>query len=376
MTTTFDIYNSAFIYLRTYIMIALSNKRQGCKHIQTCNCLGCTLDSYHFLANFITDIGKQLVFQGIKFIFSAKDHIFKVFQLLGNITLCICKSLFTDVVLRHQFFKRIGYLKGIAEYTVIFNLQGFDSGTLTFLCFQLCKPFFSICAGTAEFIHIFVKAFTNNASILLGKGRFIYNGVLDQICNIFKTVHVLVDFFQNRCLKVLENLFNIRNHFQRGRKCYHISWICRLKADAADQTLQVIHWIEIFPDLIAEHRFLIQLFKSFQSAIDLFCIDQWLFHKGAKSTGTHGCFSLIQYPEKRTSFLLFTEGLHQLQISSAGAVNQHITLCRIRTDGSHLRKCSLLRFLKIQKQRSGSYDSTVIIADSKAFQIGYVKMFP
>ena len=182
-----------------------------------------------------------------------------------------------------------------------------------------------------------------------GKGRFIYNGVLDQICNIFKTVHVL-RFLSESVPEKLENLFNIRNHFQRGRKCYHISWICRLKADAADQTLQVIHWIEIFPDLIAEHRFLIQLFKSFQSAIDLFCIDRWLlFHKGSEGVrGTHGCFSLIQYPEKRTSFLLFTEGLHQLQISSAGAVNQHITLCRIRTDGSHLRKCSLLRFLKIK----------------------------
>ena len=328
-------------------MIALSNKRQGCKHIQTCNCLGCTLDSYHFLANFITDIGKQLVFQGIKFIFSAKDHIFKVFQLLGNITFCICKSLFTDVVLRHQFFKRIGYLKGIAEYTVIFDLQGFDSGTLTFLCFQLCKPFFSICAGTAEFIHIFVKAFTNNASILLGKGRFIYNGVLDQICNIFKTVHVLVDFFQNRCLKVLENLFNIRNHFQRGRKCYHISWICRLKADAADQTLQVIHWIEIFPDLIAEHRFLIQLFKSFQSAIDLFCIDQWLFHITAESSGSHCCFCLIQYPEKRTSFLFLSQGFHKFQISAAGNIQQHEIPCCVIFQGGNMAQIVFLRFIQI-----------------------------
>ena len=95
--------------------------------------------------------------------------------------------------------------------------------------------------------------------------------------------------------------------------------------------------------------------------ICVFSLDSWYFddelcrrtlkdhfHVGSlESSGSHCCFCLIQYPEKRTSFLFLSQGFHKFQISAAGTVDKHIFLCCIRTDSCHMGQGCLLGFFQI-----------------------------
>ena len=81
-----------------------------------------------------------------------QDQIFQFLELLGNIPLRIGKCLLTNVIIRDKILERVCDFQRIPEYAVIFYLQIFDSGALFFPHFQLRQPFFSVCAGTTEFI--------------------------------------------------------------------------------------------------------------------------------------------------------------------------------------------------------------------------------
>ena len=85
-------------------------------------------------------------------------------------------------------------------------------------------------------------------------------------------------------------------HFQRRGKSHHISGIGRLIIDPADQTFQVVHRIQILPDLVPENRILIQLFQSLQPVVDLVRIDKRLLYIGTEGSRSHGGFCFIQHP--------------------------------------------------------------------------------
>ncbi len=160
--------------------------------------------------------------------------------------------------------------------------------------------------------------------------------------------------------------------FPKRSKCYQISWICRFIADAADQTFQVITGIQIFPNLITKHR----IFFSSSSASSLrliFFIDQGCSTKVRRYVHPWQ-FCLIQNPEKRTSFLLFTYCLHSSRFRLLELSISIYFPADIWADGSHLGKCSFLRLLQIQKQCTAALMTTVIISNSKPFKILYVKM--
>ena len=132
-----DINEAGLIDLGPDKVIPLCNQCKGSKNIQSSYCLCSTLDTDNLSSNLITDTGKQFKFQRIKLILSSKDQIFQIFQFLSDITLCIGKGLFADIVLRHEILEGVGNFQGIAEYTVIFDLQALNTGTFPLSCFQL-----------------------------------------------------------------------------------------------------------------------------------------------------------------------------------------------------------------------------------------------
>ena len=144
MTTIFDIQNTIFINLRSYKIVSFCHKRKRGKHIQCCNRLGSFLDTYDFFANFVTDICKQFIFQRIQTIFSSKDQILKILQLLCNITFGIGQCLFANIIIRNLIFERIRHFQCITKYTTVFDLQCLNAGTFFFSCFQFSKPLFAI----------------------------------------------------------------------------------------------------------------------------------------------------------------------------------------------------------------------------------------
>ena len=79
MASVFNVNDPIFAYLGAHIIIPFCYKCKRCKNIQGGYSLGSTLDTYHFISNFIPYIRKQLVFQSIKLVLCTKDHIFQIF---------------------------------------------------------------------------------------------------------------------------------------------------------------------------------------------------------------------------------------------------------------------------------------------------------
>ena len=240
MTAVSDINEACLIDLWPDEIIPLGNQCKRSENIQCSHCFCSALDTDNFRSNLITDTGKQFKFQRIKLILSSKDQIFQIFQFLSDITLCIGKGLFADIILRHKIFESIGNFQRITKYTIVLDLQAFDTGTFPLSCLQLRKPFLSICPGTAEFIYIFIISFPDNATVFLGKRRIIGDRVPDQRGNVCQRIHIFVDLSKQWRFEFCQDLFYIRKHFQRRGKRNQISRISGFVTDTADQTFQII----------------------------------------------------------------------------------------------------------------------------------------
>ena len=278
MTSSLDIKDTGFIDLRSDKIILFRNKCKRGKNIQCSYCLGSLLNAQDLLSDFITDIRKQFILQCIQTIFCTKDQILQFFEFLRDIALCIGQCLFSHIIIRHLILEGICNLQRISEYTAVFDLKRFDPGTFLLTGFQLCQPLLAVCSGAAVFVNICMISFTDNAAVFLCQRRFIYDRTPDQICDVLKRIHILIDLLQDRCLKLTQDLTDKRDHCQRRSKCNHISRICGLIADPADQSLQIVDRIEIFSDLVTEHRLLCQFLYRRQSLPDFCGIDQRLLH--------------------------------------------------------------------------------------------------
>ena len=166
----------------------------------------------------------------------------------------------------------------------------------------------------------------------------------------------------------------MRKHFQRSFKCDQISGICGTVTDTAYQSFQIIYRIQVFPDFFSEHGQKVHFRNGIQPFINLFRINQRLFHKASEHAGSHGCFRFIQYPQKRAPLLLFSQSFYQFQISSAGTVNHHVLFCCIRSDFIHMHHGIFLGFQKITEQGTCSNDSGIIVIQPQPLQRRDFKM--
>ena len=135
-------------------------------------------------------------------------------------------------------------------------------------------------------------------------------------------------------------------------------------ADAGNQTLQIVNRLQIFPDLIPDHGFTVQFFDGILPLFNQFYIHQRLLYEASHHTGPHSCLCLVQHPEKRSPLLFLPKGLHQFQISPAGAVDQHEMVCHIGRDPAHMLQITLLGFFQINKQSSCRKNGGLIIPQS------------
>ena len=214
MTAVFNIDHTSGIDFRTDIIVSGRDQRHGRKHIQCCNGLRGLLDPDHLTADPVSHITEQLIFQRIQLILCSQDHILQLFQLLCDISLCIGKGLFADIIIRNKVFKGIGYLQRISEHTIEFDLQVLDPRTLPLLRLELGKPFFSVCTRTAEGIHILIVSRPDDTAFSLCQRRIFVNRRCDPFCDIRKVVHILIDTDKQRGMKFIQQLLDMRNHGQ------------------------------------------------------------------------------------------------------------------------------------------------------------------
>ena len=121
MTTAPDIDHTSGIDRRAHIIVPAGYQRKGRKYIQSCHGTSRLLNALYLGSYFISDLGKQHVFQRIQLILCSQDHILQFFQLRCDITLRIGQGLFSCIVIRHHFLKRIGHFQIITKYFIVFD---------------------------------------------------------------------------------------------------------------------------------------------------------------------------------------------------------------------------------------------------------------
>ena len=145
--------------------------------------------------------------------------------------------------------------------------------------------------------------------------------------------------------------------------------------DSGDQTLQIVNRLQIFPDLIPDHGFIVQFFDGILPLFNQFYIHQRLLHEASHHARAHGSLCLVQHPEKRTSLLFLPKRLHQFQISAAGAVDQHKMIRHIGSDPAHMLQITLLGLFQIDKQSSCRKNGSLIISQAQSFNGHDMEMF-
>ena len=157
-------------------------------------------------------------------------------------------------------------------------------------------------------------------------------------------------------------------------KCDQIPWVGGMIGDLAHQPLQVVDRRKILPDLFPGNGLLLELLYCVKALFDFFFCDQRLLDAFAQCTGAHGRFCFIKNPQKRPSFLFFSECLAKFQISARRAVQEHISSAVINGQIGDVGQILLLGFQQIFQQRSGSDHTAVIVGKPQSFQCTDMKM--
>ena len=179
---------------------------------------------------------------------------------------------------------------------------------------------------------------------------------------------------QQRSLEGIQKLFDIGEHLKGCLKCHQIPRIGGLVGDPADEPFQIVDRLKVFPDFVADHGLAVQLFHRLQTAVYLLLVDERLFHEAAQHSGAHGRLSLIQHPQERTPLLLLPQRLHQLQIPSGRAVQQHESVRKIWGDAGHLPHIGLLCLIEILEQSPRGDRPAAEIVQPQPLQRFTVKM--
>ena len=347
---------------------------QGAENVQRRNRLCGFLDSRDIFCYFVAYLAEQLILQTVKMFLRSQNGLFNLLQPVRSVPLRACQCLPSCVVIRNLILKRIGHLNAIAENLVILDPERTDSCFLTLLLLQIRQPLFSVFPGGPVLVHHLIVAVPDDPALLHRQWRILLDGIFHQLIQILQRIHVLSDILQKGSLKIREQLPDKRQHLERRLKCHQISGVGGLVGNPAGQTFQVVDRLQVFPDFVPVHRSLRQFLHGCQPVLNRCRLDQRLFNHTAQHSGSHCRFCPVQNAQKGAFFLLFPQGFHQLQVSAAGAVNQHVPVGKIRRQRGHLIHVVFLRLVQILEQRPGRDHTTGKIRHSQPGQGRGVKV--
>ena len=326
-------------------MVLLRHKGKGTEHVQSCNRLRRGLNALHLGGNFIPDLTEQVIFQGTELVLRVEDGILQLLQSGHGKPFRIGQRLLSGIVIGNQLQIGFGHLKIVTEHLIVFDFQIFDSRALPLRVFQLGKPGLSLRLGPAQVVHILVIALTDHAALTDGNGRLLLDGIPDQRAQIFQAVNLFLNPLVCRSRQISQHGFDGRQHLHGAAEGDQIPGIGRLIAHLAQQPLQIIDRIQVFPDLVTGKRVLTERLDRIQPLLHLRFFHQRLFEEGTHHSCAHGGLCLIKHPQKGASFVLLPQRLSQLQISSGGAVKKHEAVYQIGFNMGEMAERNLLRLI-------------------------------
>ena len=375
VTSLFNVNPPLAVQLWPDIPVMLRHIGQRAENVQRRDRLCGFLDSRDIFCYSVTHLAEQLILQTVKMFLRSQDGLFNLLQPVRGVPLRTCQCLSSCVVVRNLILKRIGHLDAVAEDLVVLDPQGADPCFLALLLLQIGQPLFSVLPRGAVLIHHLVVAVPDDPALLHRQRRILLDGIFHQLKQILQRIHILSDILQKSSLKIREQLPDKRKHLEGCLKRHQISGIGGLVGNPAGQSFQVIDRLQVLPDFIPVHRCLRKFLHGCQPVLDGCRLDQGLLDHTAQHSGSHGRFCPVKDAQKGTLFLLFPQGFHQLQVSAARTVNQHVPVGKIRRQRGHLVHVVFLRLVQILEQRTGGDHAAGKIRNSQPGQGRSMKVF-
>ena len=298
MSSIFDPDDSLVVELRTYISVALCNKRKRGININIGNCLCGLLNFCNAGGNLLAEPVKLLVFQIIQLILCAKDSGLQILELRRCIALAPYQCLLPFKIIRHEVLKGIGDLEEIAEHIVVLDLQVLDSGGFANLLLHLRKKLAAAGLRFAEGIDVRVVAFLDDAALFHCKRRIVIDRLIQAAHQLIEISEILTDPDQLRGRKALQHLADRPHHAKRFPECNKIPGIGASIADLGKETLKIIDRTQILTHFIPVHIIVLEFLQSIKALPDFFLINERLLQKLMKKSCAHRCFGFIENPEK------------------------------------------------------------------------------
>ena len=182
------------VKLRPVVVILVGNFSQVQQTIQTGQKMCHLLNGDIVLNHLVFYLIKQLVFKDGPLILGTQNFCFILFQFIGNITLCIHKRLFANIVQRNIFRSGLGNLYKVSEHLVIPYFKSADSRCILLFYLESGQPLFPIPAHGNKLIEFnIVAGFDDTAFIDCGWCIFTY-GSTDQAGQFTQAVDILITF--------------------------------------------------------------------------------------------------------------------------------------------------------------------------------------
>ena len=117
-----------------------------------------------------------------------------------------------------------------------------------------------------------------------------------------------------------------------------------------------------------------QLVHGVQPVLDHLPVHERLLDHLVELPGAHRGACPVQDPQEGSALFLFAHGLRELQVSSRGAVQQHVLADRIDIDARDVGQRVHLRVVEILEERAGRDAARPLVVHTKGDQAGHMEV--
>ena len=318
-----NLYLAPVVQLRTDIIIFISCQRQRIEHINAGNRARCLLNLDNLAANQAAQLVKQIIFQLLDFFLRTKNFILKRLQLRHNVTLCVHQRLLAHEIIGHAARLSLADLDIVAKNLIIANLERLDAGFILHLLLKVLHPRLVIRSNLVQLVQLTVIAGANHAALAHGKRRLIHNRALQNLGQLLMQMQLAAQLTQQAAPAAGQNILQSRQHHQRITQGHKVTCIRTAHLDAAHDTLQIGHGLQLLGYRLAQAAVCQKLGHGLLTLGNTAKVEQRTFNPAAQTARTHRGFRKVQHVQQRTALRAVRHAAYQLQIAYRRDIKIH-----------------------------------------------------
>ena len=352
MTTVLNDDLIALCNFGAHVFVFGGNNRQGAVSIQFGKKCRRFLNANTLFCYKGTHLLEELVLKRHGAILGTENGGFHLLELGGDVTLAIGKRLLANIILGHLVHKGFGNLNVVTKHSVVADTKRTNARFLSFFLGNLFKPRVTVIHNFAQGIEFFTVSLGNHLTLTNRKGRVFNNSGRNTRTNIVKRIEFCINARESLALGSPQKSLDFGENRSRVANGTQVFCICVTVNDTGNEAFQIEHVGKFFAKLFAQHKALAKLLNSTLTALNSGNAEQGLFHPFFEHTCACRRFSFIEYPQKRTLFLLVSHRFGEFEIATGVDVHFKILTACINVQLANVGDVSLFGFFDVMQKRT------------------------